>query len=83
MYSNADTFIGSIECIMCYAIISPISQPKHVAKEVKKSKKETKNENPIYMCGHDWCTFSIRQKEYSATKFQFDTYCIYRTEILM
>ena len=51
--------------------------------EVKKSKKETMNANTIYMCGHDWCTFSIRQKEYSATKFQFDTYCIYRTEILM
>ena len=32
MYSNADTFIGSIECIMCNAIISPISQPKPVAK---------------------------------------------------
>ena len=51
--------------------------------EVKKSKKETKNANTIYMCGHDWCTFSIRQKEYSATEFQYDTYCIYRTEILM
>ena len=32
MYSNADTFIGSIECIMCNAIISPISRPKPVAK---------------------------------------------------
>ena len=27
MYSNADSFIGPIECIMCNATIRPVSQP--------------------------------------------------------
>ena len=31
MYSNADTFIGSIECVMCGAVINPVSQPTNVS----------------------------------------------------
>jgi len=68
MYSNADTFIGSIECVMCNAIISPVAQvnsaqPTNTTKEIKsKTKNEKNNANTIYMCGHEWCPFSLRLK---------------------
>ena len=31
MYSNADTFVGSIDCVMCGAVINPVSQPSYVS----------------------------------------------------
>ena len=93
MYSNADTFIGSIECLMCGAVINPISQPTYVSGgevwrtnrwptllspnielvnlsqpmiyilDTKLNKKEKDPENTIYMCSHNWCTFSLRMKD--------------------
>jgi len=31
--------------------------------EVNETRKEKKEANTIYMCGHDWCTFSLRPKD--------------------
>ena len=63
MYSNADAFIGPIECIMCHAIIRPVSQTQNGTEKLRKSQKEITDANTIYMCGHEWCTFSIRPKD--------------------